>query len=274
MKRRYHSRNSSVHLQMEHPPSFSSHPGDFVIRNLGPFFERSRLEIRDFALRLEKFPLSFSLARTFLLFVAAVAVISQRYTSLVGSFAPLRKIHSRFVEEQRKRRRSRRRDTRSRLANHVIRSLPGTGDVPWFRGVHVRGKRERWIRPCRRDEANGQKGRSEETAVRSRERVQPTINNERAESVARECCLRVPFSRCHRPRPALLSSVSISTFLSRFLRVHASPAFCSLSLFLPFLLLRSCPRFVFVIERRPVQPASSPILGRYYAESSRRSSSS
>ena len=48
----------------------------------------------------------------------------------------------------------------------------------------------------------------------------------------------------------------------------------SLSLFFPFLPLRSCPRFVFVIERRPVQPASSPILGRYYAESSRRSSSS
>lgn len=65
MKRRYHSRSSGVHLQMEHPPSHSSHPGDFVIRNLGPFFERSRVEIQDFALRLEKFPLSFSLARTF-----------------------------------------------------------------------------------------------------------------------------------------------------------------------------------------------------------------
>ena len=61
---------------------------------------------------------------------------------------------------------------------------------------------------------------------------------------------------------------------SECIPLHRSALSLSLSLFLPFLPLRSCPLFVFVIERRPVQPASSPILGRYYAESSRRSSSS
>lgn len=55
--------------------------------------------------------------------------------------------------------------------------LSGTGETV-ARHVHThahthtctraRGKRERWLRPCRIwDEANGQKGRSEETAYAS-----------------------------------------------------------------------------------------------------------
>lgn len=94
---------------------------------------------------------------------------------------------------------------------------------------------------------------------RSRERVQPTINNERAESVGRECCLRVPFSRSHRPRPALfcfpsprvslpfLSPLSPSRLRPSHVRQTPSPS--------------RCTRFVFVIETRP-RSRSHPTLLR------------
>lgn len=85
--------------------------------------------------------------------------------------------------------------------------------------TRVRGKRERWLRPCRSgmrlmDKRVG--ARKRRTPVRSRERVQPTINNERAESVAESV---VFVCRFHAVIVLDLLSLSLSSF-STALRFH------------------------------------------------------
>lgn len=106
--------------------------------------------------------------------------------------------------------------------------------------TRVRGKRERWLRPCRSgmrlmDKRVG--ARKRRTPVRSRERVQPTINNERAESVAESV---VFVCRFH--------AVIVLDLLSLSLSFLSPPRSVSISTRSP--LLFPPPRFVFVIERR------------------------
>lgn len=143
-----------------------------------------------------------------------------------------------------------------------MRTLPGTGDV---RGMctrahtrihtHVRGKRERWLRPRRSgmrlmDKRVG--ARKRRTPVRSRERVQPTINNERAESVAESVVFVCRFHAV-----IVLDLLSLSPSLSSFSVSTSTRS----PLFFPL------PRFVFVIERRlraaaANRPLSSAVIMR------------
>lgn len=147
-----------------------------------------------------------------------------------------------------------------------MRTLPGTGDV---RGMctrahtrihtHVRGKRERWLRPRRSgmrlmDKRVG--ARKRRTPVRSRERVQPTINNERAESVAESVVFVCRFHAV-----IVLDLLSLSLPLSLLSPPHSVSTSTRSPLFFPL------PRFVFVIERRlraaaANRPLSSAVIMR------------
>lgn len=94
--------------------------------------------------------------------------------------------------------------------------------------------------------------RKRRTPVRSRERVQPTINNERAESVAESVVFVCRFHAV-----IVLDLLSLSPSLSSFSLSTSTRS----PLFFPL------PRFVFVIERRlrataANRPLSSAVIMR------------